>query len=827
MSQRVKKTLVIVESPGKIKKIQSYLGPDYIVKASFGHVYDLNPKNISVDINNNFKPKYEITKDKRKVVSELKNIVKNCKDVILAADDDREGEAIAWCLAQVLKLKNPKRMIFHEITKTALQKSLNNIGKINDKLVKAQQARRVLDRIVGYKVSPILWSNIAPKLSAGRVQSVVTKLIVDRENEIKNKDCNIYYRFSGFFTTKNNETLKGTLYILKSVTKKCYKGEVCRIIDKDESKKLIKILSRSTYKIASVETKKSKRNPPPPFITSSLQQEAQRKYHFPVKKTMMLAQKLYEGGHITYMRTDAVNMSEDCLKACKEFIENEYGSKYFQRKIYKSKSKNAQEAHEAIRPTKIDNINAGTNPDEKKLYELIRKRTLASQMSPAEFENLIIQTEITHKKQIKYYFQFDNSKMIFDGFLKVYDIEMDNDSIGFNLKKIPELDDDLEWNRLEANVDSTRPPTRYTEATLVKKLEELGIGRPSTFAAMVSKIQERRYVEKGSVKGEQIEARQYYIEKTDNKKEKLSTNTSKVLIDNKKLSTNTSKVLIDNKKLSTKFTTKILTIGADKNKLLPTELGNTVTEYLQEHFCKLMDYKFTSDMEMNLDKIVDGGETYDNLLKVFYNPFIKIVNKLVEKGTSESKFDDGNCLGENNGRKIFALRLKTGPVVRTMIDNKWKYGSIKVPDTLKNITLEKAIELLSYPKLLGRYQDKPIMLNKGKFGYYLQYDDKNIGLEDDNIDLESASSIIKLKLKSDFATIKDGDKEWIIKEGKYGLYAMKKGNPPTFVSIPAGTDPSQVTLNMIKEQQVKKANRPKYTKTKVTKKRYTKKKNSN
>jgi DNA topoisomerase I len=787
------KILIIVESPGKIKKIQSYLGPNYIVKASFGHIYDLNPKGISVDINNNFEPQYEVTKDKRKVVSELRNTCKNCKDVILAADDDREGEAIAWCLAQVLKLKNPKRMIFHEITKSALQKSLNNIGKINDKVVKAQQARRVLDRIVGYKVSPILWSNIAPKLSAGRVQSVVTKIVVDRENEIKNKDCNIYYRFNGLFTTKNNEPLKGTLYNLKSVNKKSYKGEVCKLVDKDQAKKLIKILSKSTYKISSVETKKSKRNPPPPFITSSLQQEAQRKIHFPIKKTMMLAQKLYEGGHITYMRTDAVNLSEDCLKACKEFIEKEYGNKYSQRKIYKSKSKNAQEAHEAIRPTKIDTINAGNDSDEKKLYELIRKRTLASQMSPAEFENLIIQTEITHKKQIKYYFQFENSKLIFDGFLKVYDVEIDNkDDIGFNLKKIPELEDDLDWNKLEANVDTTRPPTRYTEATLVKKLEELGIGRPSTFATMISKIQDRKYVERGTVKGEKIEARQYYIEKGK----------------------------------STKFTTKTLTLGADKNKLLPTELGYTVTEYLEKHFSNLMNYKFTSDMESNLDKIVDGKETYSNLLKVFYTPFIKIVNKLVEKNTSERKFDDGKCLGEINNTKVFALKLKTGSVVRIMVDDKWKYASIKRPDTLQNITLEKAKKLLSYPKLLGRYEDKPIMLNKGKFGFYLQYEGKNIGLEDENIDLDSAQSIIKIKLKSDMSTIKDGDKEWIIREGKYGMYAMKKGKTPIFVSIPAGTDPSQVTLTMIKEQQVKKANKPKYTKKKFSGKKKSYKKNN-
>jgi DNA topoisomerase I len=777
------KTLVIVESPGKIKKIGSYLGPNYIVKASFGHVYDLNPKGISVDINNNFEPQYEVTKDKRKVVSELRNTLKSCKDVILAADDDREGEAIAWCLAQVLKLKNPKRMIFHEITKSALQKSLNNIGKINDKLVKAQQARRVLDRIVGYKVSPILWSNIGPKLSAGRVQSVVTKIVVDRENEIKNKDCTLYYRFNGHFTTKNKENLRGTLYNLKSVGKKSYKGEVTRIVDKDEAKKLIKILSKSTYKIGSIETKKSKRNPSPPFITSSLQQEAQRKCHFSVKKTMMLAQKLYEGGHITYMRTDAVNLSEDSLKACKDFITNEYGEKYFQRKVYKSKSKNAQEAHEAIRPTKIDALSMGSDADEKKLYELIRKRTLASQMSPAQFENLIIQTEITHKKQIKYYFQFENSKLLFDGFLKVYDVEMEEKE-GFSLKKIPELEEKLEWDKIEANVDSTRPPTRFTEATLVKKLEELGIGRPSTFAAMISKIQERKYVERGTVKGQEIESRQYYIEKGQ----------------------------------KTKFNVKKLTIGADKNKLIPTELGNTVTEYLEKHFSNLMDYKFTSDMEGNLDKIVEGKETYQNLLKVFYKPFIKTVDKLVEKGTSERKYDDGTCLGEDNGNKIFALRLKTGPVVRVMIDGKWKYGSIKTPDTLKNITFEKAKELLSYPKLLGRHQDKPVMLNKGKFGFYLQYDGKNIGLEDNNIDIQSAVSIINIKKKDNLGSVKDGKTEWFIKQGKYGMYVMKKGNPPTFVSIPAGTDPSQITVTMIKEQQVKKANKPAYKKNNTKKK---------
>ena len=779
------KTLVIVESPGKIKKIQAYLGSNYVVKASFGHVYDLNPKGISVDVDNNFKPEYQITPDKRKVVAELKNTLKNCKEAILAADDDREGEAIAWSLAQVLKLTNPKRMIFHEITKKALQESLKNIGKINDNLVEAQQTRRVLDRIVGYKLSPILWNNIGPKLSAGRVQSVVTKLVVDRENEINNKDCMMYYRFSGLFHTNKKEELKGTLHELKSQTKNTFKGDIVKLVNKAKAKKLLKLLGKCTYKIANINKKKSKRNAPAPFTTSTLQQEAQRKCRFPVKKTMMLAQKLYEGGHITYMRTDAVNLSEDILVACKDHIIEKYGQKYHQLKKYKSKSKNAQEAHEAIRPTKIENTNMGSNPDEKKLYELIRKRTLASQMSPAQFENLIIQSEIKHNKLIEYFFQFTNSKLIFDGFLKVYDVEIESGE-GFSLNEMPKIEDDLEYQKLEANIDTTRPPARYTEASLVKKLEELGIGRPSTFATMISKIQERQYVEKGSVEGKKIEAKQYHIKKGKD----------------------------------IKASKKTLTIGADKNKLLPTELGMNVTKFLEENFCNLMDYKFTSDMESKLDLIVDGKESYNNLLKTFYKKFKIVVTKLLENKPNK-EFDQGKVLGNHpDGGEIFALRLKNGPVVRMKIGEKWKYGSIKRPDTLNNITLEKAIKLLSYPKMLGRYEDSPIMLNKGKFGFYLTWGDKKVSLEDENIDLENAINIIKLKEKDNLGIIKDGKSEWSIRNGKYGMYAMKKGVKPTFVSLPNNIDASQVTLEMIKEQQVKKAGKKPYKKKTFTKKKW-------
>ena len=778
------KTLVIVESPGKIKKIQAYLGSNYVVKASFGHVYDLNPKGLSVDVDNDFKAEYQITPDKRKVVAELKNTLKNCKEVIIAADDDREGEAIAWSLAQVLKLKDPKRMIFHEITKKALQESLNNIGKINDNLVEAQQTRRVLDRIVGYKLSPLLWNNIGPKLSAGRVQSVVTKLVVDRENNINNKDCMMYYRFSGLFNTPKKEELKGTLHELKSQTKNTFKGDIVKLVNKAKAKKLLKLLGKCTYQIANINKKISKRNAPSPFTTSTLQQEAQRKCSFPIKKTMMVAQKLYEGGHITYMRTDAVNLSEDILSKCKDHIIEKYGQKYHQLKKYKSKSKNAQEAHEAIRPTKIENINMGTTPDEKKLYELIRKRTLASQMSPAQFENLIIQSEIKHNKLIEYFFQFENSKLIFDGFLKVYDVEIESGE-GFSLKDMPQIEDDLEYQKIEANIDTTRPPTRYTEASLVKKLEELGIGRPSTFATMISKIQDRQYVERGSVDGKKIETKQYYIKR--------------------------GKDIKANK--------KTLTMGADKNKLLPTELGITVTKFLEDNFCNLMDYKFTSDMESKLDMIVDGKESYNNLLTTFYKKFKVGVTKLLENSPNQ-EFDQGTSLGNHpDGGEIFALRLKNGPVVRMKIGEKWKYGSIKRPNTLKNIRLDVAIKLLSYPKILGDYEDSPIMLNKGKFGFYLSWGDKKASLEDENIDLDNAINIIKLKEKDNLGIIKDGKTEWSIKDGKYGMYAMKKGAKPTFVSLPKNIDASQVTLEIIKEQQLKKAGKKPYKANKPYKKK--------
>ena len=500
------KKLVIVESPGKIKKITSILGNDYLVMASVGHIRNLDPKGLGIDVNNNFKPNYIIVSNKKKVVRNLKEAVRSCSEVILAADEDREGEAIAASLAEELKLKNPKRIVFNSITKKDILKALKNPREIDHQMVNAQKTRMILDKIVGYRLCPLLWQNVAHKLSAGRVQSVVVKLIIEREQKIESHDSNNYFKIIGHFE-KNKISMKSILNLIdeKKSNDKILKGDIIKLKKEKHVLKLFKMFMDSKFTVHNVHDKLSKKNPSPPFITSSLQQEASYKLGFSPKTTMSVAQKLYEGGHITYMRTDSTNLSKEALESCKKYITSKFSDKYYKLRVYKSKSKNAQEAHEAIRPTHIEYKTIQGNDAQIRLYSLIWKRTLASQMSHAIIKTTYIQIEINNDIVLPYYFESSIEKIKFDGFLKVYNLsnlEKDENINQTMVNKIPKKGDQLDPIEILANEEYSKSIGRYTEASLVKELEKKGIGRPSTFANIIEKIQDKKYIEKKNVTGE-------------------------------------------------------------------------------------------------------------------------------------------------------------------------------------------------------------------------------------------------------------------------------------------------------------------------------------
>jgi len=762
-----KPILVIVESPGKIKKINSILGKDYLVKASVGHIRDLESSNLGIDIDNGFAPNYVISKDKKSVVSDLKNALKTCSDVILAADEDREGEAIAASLADVLKLKDPKRIVFNEITKTALMNALKNPKKINYNLVRAQETRRFLDRIVGYKVSPVLWSNIAMKLSAGRVQSVVVKVIIDKENDISNLNQEAYFKITGKFHSvdDNNNNLSAVLYDLDKdkTTDKAIKGNLCKLKEIEDVDKLLKIFDKSKYSVKLIEDKVSKRNPSAPFITSSLQQEASKKFNFNIKSTMSIAQKLYENGHITYMRTDSTSLSEEALKACEEYISKNYGKKYHNKKNYVSKSKNAQEAHEAIRPTHIEKSIVDGTPEEKKLYSLIWKRTVASQMSAAEISVNNIYIDIVHKKKLPYYFLATNETIVFEGFLKVYNIKSEEDedelqSSNTNFKK----GDKLDYDEIESKEEYPKSIGRYNEASLVKKLEDLGIGRPSTYANIITKIQERKYVDKVDLEGEEKETNIALIKPGS----------------------------------SIKWSKSKTVLGKEKQKLIPTSIGRVVTEYLCEHFDNIMEYKFTAKLEDNLDKIVDGKKKWDDILQKFWDELNPKVMNLIANTTNNNKLNSGKLLGVHPDKnlEIYTAVARYGPVVKMEDGKDIKYAPIKKPQTVDNITLEEAIELLEYPKNLGKYNNKDVLLQKGKFGLYIKYNDKNYPIDKDNISLKDVINVIESKNKDVLDEVEIKGKSYQIRTGEYGPYiSYKNGKKMNFASIPKDKDFKNLT----------------------------------
>lgn len=669
------KNLVIVESPAKAKTIESYLGKDFIVKSSFGHVRDLTKKGLAIEIDNHFNPLYEVSVDKKQVVAELKKLAKAAEVVWLATDEDREGEAISWHLYETLDLskKDTHRITFNEITKTAVLKAIENPRKINKELVDAQQARRVLDRIVGFELSPVLWKKVRPSLSAGRVQSVAVRLIVEREREIEAFNVNPFFRVNGNFTAQN-----GVL-----------KAELNRHLDHEkDAQEFLEMCQNTSFFVEDVQQKPSTKTPSAPFTTSTLQQEASLKLGFSVTKTMSVAQRLYESGHITYMRTDSVNLSETAINGAKAAIEQFYGSDYSKPTKYTTKSSGAQEAHEAIRPTDFEKSSISAERDEVRLYELIWKRSIASQMAHAKLERTTVKIGGLPTSD---YFSAKGEVIVFDGFLKVYmesslDEEQDEETDGL-LPKVT-LNETVDLSICTAVERFTRPPSRYVEASLVKKLEELGIGRPSTYAPTISTIQKRTYVEKQEREGE---IRKYCL-------------------------------LTLNKEGITKEE-KSETTGKDRNKLFPTDIGIVVTDYLQEHFDQIMDYQFTAKVEAEFDEIAHGRLEWTKMMESFYKPFHAVVENTLEhseRATGERELG----VHPESGRKVIVRIGRFGPMVQIGDEKadgeKALFASLQGNQSIGNISLEDALKLFQLPRVVGQYEEQDIKVNNGRFGPYVQ-----------------------------------------------------------------------------------------------------------
>jgi DNA topoisomerase-1 len=775
------KILIIVESPGKIKKISQYLGEDYIVKASYGHVEDLDKSTLSVDVQNNFKPNYIITDDKKKVVKELRDLKKDCKDVIIAADGDREGEAIAWSLANVLKLDNPKRIIFHEITKPALLKALENPTIINMNMVHAQQSRRILDRLVGYSISPVLWKYLSHEAkSAGRVQSVVVKIIVDKENEINNSISQSYYKTTAHFDfgTEDIKQITGVLHLAKNNTSnKLYH------FDSEESitSFLNGINKKTKYKIISVDNKKSIRKPSPPFITSSLQQEASTKLRFNVKKTMDVAQKLYEAGLITYMRTDCPNMSKEAIDSAKQYIIDKYGNEYSDPKNYQSKNLNTQDAHECIRPTHMDQPDIeNNNNDLKKLYGLIWKRAIASQMSNAKVNIQTILTDcINNRESIlifnnnQTYFLSTLENVEFPGYLIVYD-NSQTDEITKGELKI-KVGDIFFMHKIIISEEYTQPPMRYNEAALVKYMEKNGIGRPSTYASNISKVIERQYVEIKDIEGVNKKSKQFEL----------------------------------NSKYNIKTTVKDVFIGKESKKIVPTVMGINVNEFMNTHFDTIMNIDFTANFETYLDKISTGDANWITVLRLFYEMFNPIVVKLIAEAPAIKKDSNTDRLvgTTESGQEIFTGTGKYGPYVKMNIsDNdkiKWRYAKLK-DMTIDNVSLEHATTLLEYPKTIGKIGNSIVTLHDGEFGLYIKCGKQNYSIKDeiepDCIDITYAKKLIDSGDPYALKTFKMKDQIINIKKGEFGNYIqIVKGSNKRNVSIPAKVNIDTITIEQILE----------------------------
>ncbi len=741
------KNLLIVESPAKAKTIEGYLGKDFLVKSSYGHIRDLVKTDDAIDVNNNFDQKYEVPADKKAVVNELKKLAKEAEMVWLASDEDREGEAISWHLYETLGLKDDKtkRIVFHEITKPAILKAIETPRKIDYNLVHAQQARRVLDRLVGFELSPVLWKKVKPSLSAGRVQSVAVRLIVDREREITNFKGTAAYKIVAIFSTGK--------------AKELFRAELPERYDTEaEATKFLQDCINASYTISSLETRPTKRNPAPPFTTSTLQQEASRKLGFSVSRTMTVAQKLYESGKITYMRTDSVNLSETALNAAAAEINSAYGTKYHQQRTFKTKSAGAQEAHEAIRPTYFEQHTINGDASETRLYELIWKRAIASQMSEAQFEKTTAKIAISTRKEN---FVANGEVMKFDGFLKVYmestdeETEIHLDGAETDNAILPPLSKGqaLQAQELKATERFSRPPARYTEASLVKKLEELGIGRPSTYAPTISTIQNRGYVVKEDRDGKTRNFCVFTLANGTIKKE-----------------------------------TKSEITGAEKSKLFPTDIGAVVNDFLVQHFKGIVDFNFTASVEKEFDEIAQGLKEWTEMIKSFYSPFhIEVENTLQHADRASGE----RLLGVDpaSGKNVYTKVGKFGPLVQIgEIDNEEKprYASLLKAQSVSSITLEEALELFKLPLKLADYEGKEVIIGVGRFGPYVKWGEAFISLpknEDPlSVTQERAVEIINEKIAVD-APVAEYKGHPVTKgKGRFGPFI--KWND-LFINIPA------------------------------------------
>lgn len=733
----MQKNLVIVESPAKAKTIQNYLGDDYKVMSSYGHIRDLKKKNFGIDLDT-FQPEYEIPKDKASIVKELKAAASKAENVWLASDEDREGEAISWHLAEVLNLpiQDARRIVFHEITKPAILNAIKNPRAIDINLVDAQQARRVLDRIVGFKLSPVLWRKVKPSLSAGRVQSVAVKLIVEREREIQKFKSESNFRVTAEFNI-NGSTFRAELNR--------------RFPTADKAREFLEACKGSDFKISDITVHPQKRMPAPPFTTSTLQQEAARKFGFPVSLTMSLAQQLYESGLITYMRTDSVNLSSLCVNACKDVISRTLGKEYSKPRKYVTHSKGAQEAHEAIRPTDMQNDAIEGSPQAQRLYKLIWQRTIACQMSDAITEKTTVDISIKgHEEK----FTASGEVVKFDGFLRVYRESHDNEDANSENRTLPAIkkDDCPEAEEITATQRFSQHPPRYNEAGLVHKMEELGIGRPSTYAPIISTIQQRQYVTRGDKEG------------TERKYDVITLKGGNIT-----------------------ETTKTEITGAERNKLFPTDVGIVVTDFLDENFPEIMDYNFTADVEKQFDEVAEGKKEWTGLMHDFYENFEPQVEKTLADKSGHKAGERQLGIDPQSGRPVFVKIGRYGPMVQigqAGDEEKPVFATMKKGQSTETLTLEEALELFKLPRTLGKFEDKEVSVGAGRFGPYIKHDGKYVSLPKDEdplkVSLEKAVELILAKREAEakrFIKSFEEDPEMEILNGPYGPYiSYKKKN---------------------------------------------------
>jgi DNA topoisomerase I len=773
------KNLVIVESPAKAKTIEGFLGKDFKVLSSFGHIRDLSHKDMGVDVSGGFIPNYEVSTDKKETVKALKKEVKSSEVVWLATDEDREGEAIAWHLAETLDLQNKetKRIVFHEITKSAITKAVENPREIDYNLVNAQQARRVLDRLVGFELSPILWRKVKQGLSAGRVQSVAVRLLVEREREINSFESKVYYKVVGQFINKEGRS---------------FKAEVNSRLDTlEEAQGFLQKCIDARFSIANLEKKSATKSPAAPFTTSTLQQEAARKLGFSVSQTMTVAQRLYEAGFITYMRTDSVNLSNDAMSSIKKEIEKEYGESYSNPRSYSTKSKGAQEAHEAIRPTYVENRNVSDDSGQQKLYDLIWKRAIASQMSNAKLERTTVTIDSSnHEKN----FIAKGEVIIFDGFLKVYlegtDEDGDEDQDGI----LPRLDvgENIDYKRISSRERFTKAPARFTEASLVKKLEELGIGRPSTYAPTISTVQRRGYVEKGDDEGK---LRSYHLVELSNSKVETS--------------------VLEEKS------------GSNKGKLCPTDIGMVVNDFLVSNFNSILDFHFTANVEAEFDQIASGDKVWNDMLQKFYGDFHAKVEDVKE---NSDRAVGERILGVDprTGLSLLVRIGRYGPMAQLGSQSeveKPKFASLRKGQSIESITLNEVIDLFKLPRQVGQFEDKVVTVAVGRFGPYVRHDGKFVSLGEHDpmiIELDVCIELILAKRKSDaekhIHTFDDDEPTIQVLQGRWGPYIkMGKKNYKIPKDVDAEGLDREKCLHIIENQPKKKKSKAK-VKTKAKKK---------